>query len=114
MLKKARYGAVACTLLAPALLSACGAPQPATTANSQALKPPRVFTLDTPVERIAADPDGKAILERDIPGVMASKEYPMFDDMSLTQIALMSGGRLSQSKLDLVQTDLVQLSSLSN
>jgi hypothetical protein len=43
---------------------------------------------------------------------MASKEYPLFDDMSLSQIALMSGGRISKDKLSLVQTDLVQVTDL--
>jgi len=116
MLKSARSRAVAYSLLGPALLSGCGSPpHAATAANASPAapgKPACAFTLDTPVDRIAATPNGKAILERDVPGLMASKEYPLFDDMSLSQIALMSGGRLSKDKLNLVQSDL-QLSDLS-
>jgi len=41
---------------------------------------------------------------------MASRSYVLFDDMSLTQIATVSGGRLTKTKLALVQTDLSQLS----
>ncbi len=117
MFRSVRYGAVACSLLGPAILSGCGAPP--RTAQAIALvnpAPPKAasnFTIDTPVDRIAADPNGKAVLDRDVPGLMASKEYPLFDDMSLSQIAIMSGGRISKDKLTLVQTDLVQLSDLN-
>jgi hypothetical protein len=117
MFRSARYGAVACSLLGPVMLSGCAAPP--RTAQATALAnpaPPKAvsnFTIDTPVDRIAADPNGKAVLDRDVPGLMASKEYSLFDDMSLSQIAIMSGGRISKDKLTLVQTDLVQLSDLS-
>ena len=69
------------------------------------------FSLNTPLDHIAANQRGKAVLERDLPGLMASRSYPLFEDMSLSQIAMMSGGRLSQTKLNLVQADLAQLSS---
>jgi hypothetical protein len=68
------------------------------------------FTLDTPVDKIAADQRGKEILVRDLPGLMASRSYVLFDDMSLSQIATVSGGKLTQTKLDKVQADLSQLS----
>lgn len=73
---------------------------------------PHVFTLNTPVERIAADPRGKAVLDRDVPGLMANKNYPMFDEMSLSEIAIVSGGRLTRSKLALVKSDLIEISYL--
>jgi hypothetical protein len=68
------------------------------------------FSLDTPVDRIAANQRGKAILDRDLPGLMASQSYLLFDDMSLSEIASLSGGLLTKTKLDLVQNDLTQLS----
>jgi hypothetical protein len=77
-------------------------------ASAPGIRP--TYTLDTPVERIAADPLGKAVLIRDLPGLMSSKNYPLFSDMSLAQIASLSGGRLSQTKLSLVRQDLMQLS----
>jgi hypothetical protein len=132
-------GAAISAILAMASLSACGPaatkpslaantpvqaapgvrPAPAVTAMAAptpvpAPKPakPHVFTLNTPVERIAADPRGKAVLDRDVPGLMANKNYPMFDDMSLSEIALVSGGKLTRSKLELVKSDLIQISYL--
>ncbi len=117
MLRSARYRAVACGLVAPFLLTGCGAAphtsQASAVANPAPPKAAGSFTIDTPVDRIAANPNGKAVLDRDVPGLMASKEYPLFDDMSLSQIAVMSGGRISKDKLSLVQTDLVQVSDLN-
>jgi hypothetical protein len=115
-------GTAGLTILVPVLLSACSpaASNPGLAANSPSAgamvpaapaKP--MFTLNTPVDRIAADPQGKAVLDRDVPGLMSSKDYPMFDDMSLSEIALVSGGRLTKSKLDLVQSDLIQISYLA-
>jgi len=68
------------------------------------------FSLNTPVERIAANRSGKAILERDLPGLMTSRSYLLFDDMSLAEIATLSSGQLTQTKLDLVEADLSGLS----
>jgi hypothetical protein len=74
----------------------------------------KAFSLDTPVERIAADPRGKALLKRDLPGLMSNRSYMLFEDMSLSQIAEVSGGQLTQSKLDVVEADLVKLNALEN
>jgi hypothetical protein len=93
-----RYAAIAFSL---ASLAGC--------AQAPAPKQPS-FTLDTPVDRIAADARGKAVLERDLPGLMSSRSYALFDDMSLSQIATLSSGRLTQTKLDRVQADLSQIS----
>lgn len=68
------------------------------------------FSLNTPVDVIAADQGGKAVLDRDVPGLMASRSYILFDDMSLSQIATVSRGQLTKTKLDLIQADLSQLS----
>jgi len=110
-------------VLAPALLAACSpAPKPVLAANISVApapapppKPakPHVFTLNTPVDHIVADPRGKAVLDRDIPGLMADKHYPMFEDMSLSEIALLSHGRLTKSKLELVKSDLIEISLLT-
>lgn len=97
MLLPFRYAAMALSL---ASVTGC--------AQAPAPKPP-VFTLDTPVDRIAADARGKAVLDRDLPGLMASRSYALFDDMSLSQIATVSGGRLTKQKLGRVQADLSQL-----
>jgi hypothetical protein len=66
--------------------------------------------LDTPIDQIAADPRGKAVLQRDLPGMMASPHYPLFSGMSLSQLAPLSGGHLTPAKLGRVKADLEALS----
>jgi hypothetical protein len=88
-----------------------GATQAATQASNDPSSGQPVYSLNTPISHIAADKRGKAILEHDLPGLMANRSYPLFDSMSLSQIAVMSGGRLSQSKLNLVKAHLAQLSN---
>lgn len=70
----------------------------------------QMFSLDTPVEKIAADGRGKAVLDRDLPGLMGSSSYVLFDDMSLSQIATLSSGQLTETKLELVAADLSEIS----
>ena len=84
------------------LLLGCAAPRPPTTPGSG-------FTIGTPLDVIAADPRGKAVLVQDVPGVISNPKYPLFEDMSLAQIASISGGRISQTKLNKVQADLDEL-----
>jgi hypothetical protein len=106
------YGCLALAALSSVILFGCHAEQSdATQASNGAASHQPVYSLNTPISHIAADKRGKAILERDLPGLMASRSYPLFDSMSLSQIAVMSGGRLSQNKLNLVKADLAQLSN---
>ena len=73
---------------------------PAPAQNSAAL------TLETPVERIAADPAGAAILNKDIPGLLSDSNYPMFKGMNLKTLASLSGGRLDDETLAQTKADL--------
>lgn len=106
--KRDRTYAAAKVTLGTLLLLGCSAhaQQPVTSRGAKA-----AFTLDTPVEVIAADPRGKAILVQDLPGLMSNPHYLLFSDMSLSQIAPMSGGRLSKVRLAKVQVDLDQLAA---
>lgn len=85
--------------------TAAAPPQPAFSTAATA----KHFSLDTPVEKIAANPSGNAVLKRDMPGLMANPSYMLFSDMSLSQLATLSGGRLTKTKLDQVEADLEQL-----
>jgi hypothetical protein len=96
----------------PAILLACSQQKSVTegVSNNHISTPVRAFSLDTPLHEIAADKRGKAVLDRDLPGLMASRSYILFDDMSLSQIAIMSGGRLTKIKLARVKEDLSNVS----
>jgi hypothetical protein len=107
-----RLAAAAFAALSLAALAACAGPPPAVVAATP-VPPPhgRAFTLDTPVHVIEADAQGKAVLDRDLPGLMASRDLMMVDDMSLAQIASVSGGKLTNAKLAMLQADLAQISA---
>ncbi len=113
MLKLIRHAPVAVVALGVAGLSGCGPAPQARLPVSTVVAPPPRFTLDTPVERIAADPAGHEVLHRDLPGLMSSSSYIMIEDMSLSQIASISNGRISQSKLNVLEADLSALSTRS-
>ena len=113
MFKPLRYSVMAFAALGPALLLGCGAQKPNAEVASKDLTAAPVLTLslDTPVEDIAADPRGKGILNHDVPGLLASPSYLMFENMSVSQVAAVSGGRITKAELDLVQANLSQLST---
>jgi hypothetical protein len=99
------YGRIGFALIGLSVFSGCARPP----APHIAAAPSLAFSLDTPVEKIAANDRGKAVLDRDLPGLMASRNYLLFDDMSLSQIATLSSGQLTKTKLDLVEADLSQI-----
>jgi hypothetical protein len=113
MFKPLRSSITALAALGPALLLGCAAQKPAAEAASKNLTatPASTLSLDTPVEQIAADPRGKAILNDDVPGLLANPNYFMVENMSLSQIAAISGGRITKAELDLVRADLSHLTA---
>lgn len=81
----------------------------ATPAPAEAAGDP--LTLDTPIRHICADPRGRAALDRDMPGLRKNRNYFMFAGFSLRQLAGMSGGRITQEKLDSLELDLAATTS---
>lgn len=68
------------------------------------------LNLDTPIETIAADPAGKAVLTADLGGdVTQHPMYESFKSMSLNQVAPMSGGKISDDMLKKAATDLAAI-----
>ena len=109
MLKMFRDREAAKVTLGTMFLLGCTAHQPPAMAQAaNGAKPP--LSVNTPLEVIAADPRGKAILNQDLPGLTTNPHYALFSDMSLSQLAPMSGGRLNQANLAKVENDLTQLS----
>jgi hypothetical protein len=94
----------------------CVAPQSApgaiapSTGSSRDAHAPAGFTLDTPIELIAADPGGAAVLNKNMPALLANPNYSDFKGMSLKWVASMSRGRLSEQKLAQIEADLQALS----
>ena len=67
------------------------------------------YTLDTPLETIAADPAGSAIINKYIPGLLTDPSYEMIKSMTLKTIARLSGGELTNQMLAHTEADLKAL-----
>lgn len=82
------------------------AAQTAPAAPAPSATPTAKFTLDTPLEAIVADPAGKAIIDKDLPGTTTHSMYDQFKGMSLNQLAPMAADKLTPEALAKVQIDL--------
>ncbi len=67
------------------------------------------FTRETPIEKIAADPQGAAVLNKDIPGLLTDKSYDFFKSMNLKQIQRLSSGDLTDDTVRQAEADLKAL-----
>lgn len=67
------------------------------------------YTLDTPIETIAADPAGKAVLDKDLPGLTSHEAYDSFKSMSLKAVQPMSNGALSDAAMAKAAADLAMI-----
>ncbi len=67
------------------------------------------FTLDTPIETIAADPAGKTVLDTDLQNITGHPMYDSFKSMSLNQVQPLSQGALTDAALAKVKTDLAAI-----
>ena len=99
------------TLVVVALLPATSCARPAITvpSNPALASAPTQSGLDRPIEIIAASPRGRAILDKDFPGLRNHAMYGFFKSMSLHQIAAMSKGRMTPEMMAQAETDLAKL-----
>ena len=65
----------------------------------------------TPIAEICANPEGRAVLDRDLPGLTERPEYEFFKHMSLRTLKTMSRGRMSDDDVAKVDADLARISS---
>ena len=96
-------GAAALLLLTGGVASAQTTTTTTTTTTAAGLN------LDTPIETIAANPAGKASLDKDLPGLTTHPAYDQFKSMSLKQVQPMSQGAISDDALAKTGTDLAAL-----
>jgi hypothetical protein len=88
---------------APAMAAQSGTPAPASAPV------PISYTENTPVEKIAADPDAAAVVKKDLPGLLEDSNYSIFKTMSLKQLQSASGGELSRNDVEKCVADLQAL-----
>jgi len=80
------------------------APAPAAAASG-------ALTIDTPIEQIAANPAGKAVLDKDLPGLTSHAMYDQFKSMSLKDLQPMSQGAITDDQLKKAGDDLAKVKS---
>ena len=71
----------------------------------------RTLSVRSPIALIAGCAGGRAVLDRDLPGLRERPEFMMFKGMSPQKLAAMSGGRISDSDLEKLQADLIKVST---
>lgn len=99
------------TIIASALL-ALAAPAVAQTAPVNPGTAPAAgsFSVDsTSIEALAADPQAKAVLDKELPQLLTHPAYDQFKVMTLSQLAPMSQGSITEEKLAAIQAELAKI-----
>ncbi|PZT98999.1 MAG: hypothetical protein DI624_06485 [Brevundimonas sp.] len=104
------FAAMAVVLPVAACASAQEAPA-AADSRSAASAPVAAHTLDTPIERLVADPAAKTVLDRELPGLTTHARYDQFKGMSLKALKPFSGGLITDERLAAVEAGLRALAS---
>ena len=71
-----------------------------------AATPAPTLGVDTPIEKLAADPKARPVLDHYLPGLTSHPHYETFKDQSLRQLMPISEGQLTPEKLAQIQTAL--------
>ena len=66
-------------------------------------------TIESSIKDLLANPETAAVLEKHLPGVGQHPALPQFQDMTLTQVAPMSGGAVTPAIVTAIDTDLKAL-----
>jgi len=106
--------AVALTLMAasPALTSPAvaqtAAPAPA---PMPVAAPVQLFTADTPLETVVANPAAKAVLDKTLPNISKHPAFDQFKSMSLRQLQPYAEGKITDDAVAKVDAELKALSA---
>ena len=92
---------IAALLVLPGAAFAQTAPAPAASPAAAAGK----LTLDTPIQDIVADAQGKAVIDKHLPG----PQYDMIKGLSLKQLQPYSDGKLTDEILAKTAADLASI-----
>ena len=92
-------------IAAPALAQTTPTPAPTAAAPAAPAAAARL-NLDTPIETVVADAEGKKVLDADLPGLTTNDKYDMFKSMSLNQVAGFAPDKLTPERMAKVGADL--------
>ncbi|MBC7667499.1 hypothetical protein [Caulobacter sp. DWR2-3-1b2] len=103
-------GAVAMMATIAAFSGSALAQQPAPTTPVAGQMATKAFlTLDTPIAVIVADPAGKAVLDKDVPGLTDHPLYDSFKTLSLKELQPKMGGGIGDDAMAATARDLAAL-----
>jgi hypothetical protein len=66
-------------------------------------------TIESTIAELLANPETAAVVEKHLPGVSQHPALPQFQDMTLAQVAPMSGGQVTPAIIEAIDTDLKAL-----
>jgi hypothetical protein len=66
-------------------------------------------TIESSIKDLLANPETAAVLEKHLPGVSQHPALPQFQDMTLAEVAPMSGGQVTPAIIEAIDTDLKAL-----
>ena len=96
--------AASMALAVPALAQDAHAGHAAPAADAAAAA--KLSAADTPIETIAAKAEGKAALDKNLPGLTTHEAYDQFKAMTLKQVQPMSQGAITDEQIAALQADL--------
>ncbi|MCC2978253.1 hypothetical protein LK533_16500 [Sphingomonas sp. PL-96] len=85
------------------------APQTASASTSTPAAPVEPLTTDSTIDAIASTPAGKAVLDKDLPGLTEHPMYEAIKTMTLKQVQPLSNGMITDEALVQVDADLKKL-----
>jgi hypothetical protein len=74
-----------------------------------AVAPAAKFTVDTPIETLAADPTARIALDANFPGMTTHAMYDQFKSMSLKQLQPMAADQITDAAIAKLATDLAAI-----
>jgi len=80
-----------------------------TASPSAPSQPAALFDLDTPIARLIASPQARAVLDKDLPGLSTDENLPKFQALSLRRFQPLTGGQLSDDLLARTAADLAAI-----
>jgi hypothetical protein len=101
---KTILAAAALALVSTAALAQTAPGTSATQAPAAALP-----TVNSPIKDLLANPATAAVMEKHLPGVSVHPALPQFQDMTLAQVAPVSGGVVTPEVIAAIDTDLKAL-----
>lgn len=66
-------------------------------------------TIESSIKDLLANPETAAVVEKHLPGVSQHPALPQFQDMTLAEVAPMSGGQVTPAIIEAIDTDLKAL-----